>query len=198
LDGELWSARKAFERTSGIVRKNAPEDGEWRGLKYMVFDMPAERVEFDGRLRRLQRVADEAQTEWLAAIPQARVADSARLNAMLREVEAVGGEGLMLHRGTSLYVAGRSDDLLKLKSFDDAEAQVIGYEPGKGKYEGMLGALVVERVDGAQFRIGSGLSDADRKAPPSIGSWVTYAFNGFTNSGLPRFPRYLRVGSDDR
>jgi DNA ligase 1 len=121
------------------------------------------------------------------------------LRAKLREVEALGGEGLMLHRRTSRYVPGRSDDLLKLKSSEDGEAKVIGHAPGQGKYEGMLGALIVEREDGAQFRIGSGLSDMDRTTPPPVGSWVTYAFNGLTNSGLPRFPRFIRVrAGDDR
>jgi DNA ligase 1 len=196
LDGELWATRNAFERTSGIVRTNAPDDADWRALKYMLFDMPHERGMFDERLRRLQRVTDDARIEWLAAIPQMRLTDSAHLARMLNDVEALGGEGLMLHRGTSMYVAGRSDDLLKVKSFDDDEAKVIGYEPGRGKYAGMMGALVVERADGAQFRIGSGLSDAQRKAPPPVGAWVSYAYNGLTNSGLPRFPRYLRLRGD--
>src|SRR4026209_1177794 len=40
LDGELWLARGRFETLSGIVRKVAPQDDEWRQLKYMIFELP--------------------------------------------------------------------------------------------------------------------------------------------------------------
>jgi DNA ligase 1 len=196
LDGELWGGRNLFERTSGIVRSSLPSDAAWRTLKYMVFDMPRERGSFDGRLSTLLRVTTELRSEYLHAIEQVRVKDATRLEAKLREIEAEGGEGLMLHRGDSQYVVGRSNDLLKLKSFTDAEAEVVGYEPGNGKYVGMMGALLVERADGRQFKIGSGFSDDERAHPPAIGSWITYAYNGETNTGLPRFPRYLRRRHD--
>jgi DNA ligase-1 len=57
----------------------------------------------------------------------------------------------------------------------------------------MLGALVVERADGLRFRIGSGFSDAQRAAPPPVGSFVTYRYNGVSASGVPRFARFLHV-----
>jgi DNA ligase 1 len=198
LDGELWGGRDAFERTSGIVRTAVPDDEAWRHLKYMVFDLPGEHVAFDDRLRRLGQITEHAQVDWVGAVPQTRIEDGQHLRAKLHEIERLGGEGLMLHRGASMYVAGRSDDLLKVKSFDDDEARVIGYVPGNGKYEGMTGALIVERADGTRFKIGSGLSDAERKMPPPVGAWVTYAYNGLTSSGLPRFPRYLRIRGNSR
>ena len=78
----------------------------------------------------------------------------------------------MLHRGDALYRPGRSDALLKLKPHDDAEARVVAHLPGRGRHAGMVGALLVERPDGARFRLGSGLSDADRAEPPPAGpSW---------------------------
>lgn len=99
----------------------------------------------------------------------------------------------MLHHRDGRYVPGRSDTLFKLKPWDDAEARVVGHVPGKGKYEGMLGALLVERADGSRFRLGTGFKDAQRAAPPALGSHVTYRYNGLTSKGLPRFARFLRV-----
>jgi len=49
----------------------------------------------------------------------------------------------MLHRAASLYQAGRSDDLLKLKPYQDAEARVIAHLPGKGRHQ-VCSALAVE------------------------------------------------------
>ena len=74
----------------------------------------------------------------------------------------------MLHRGTSRYQAARTDNLRKFKPFDDAEVRVMAHVAGRGKYAGMLGALVVEwpALDGRparRFKLGSGLSDAQRR-----------------------------------
>jgi DNA ligase-1 len=98
----------------------------------------------------------------------------------------------MLHRGASLYAATRSDDLLKLKPYDDAEAQVIAHLPGKGKYTGMVGALRVRTLSGTEFNVGSGLSDEQRRQPPDIGSWITYGYHGLTGKGIPRFARLVK------
>src|SRR3546814_4654084 len=69
----------------------------------------------------------------------------------------------------------------------------LGHTRGRGKYHGMLGALVVERPDGLRFRIGSGFTDAQRATPPPVGSVVTYRYNGLSNKGVPRFARFLHV-----
>jgi len=102
----------------------------------------------------------------------------------------------MLHRGDALYRAVRSDDLLKVKTHEDAEARVTGHLPGQGKYANSLGALQVQTPDGRQFRLGSGLTDAQRHNPPAVGAWVTYRFRGLHASGLPRFASFLRVRDD--
>src|SRR3546814_16993073 len=105
----------------------------------------------------------------------------------------LGGEGLMLQHQDARYRVGRSGDLLKYKPYDDAEARVVGHTRGKGKYRGMLGALVVERPDGLRFRIGSGFTDAQRATPPPVGSVLTYRYHGLSNKGLPTFARFLHV-----
>jgi hypothetical protein len=50
--------------------------------------------------------------------------------------------------------------------------------------------------DGQRFQVGSGLTDALRRQPPPIGTRITYRYQHLTKSGLPRFPRYLRVRED--
>ncbi|HIY71491.1 MAG TPA: DNA ligase, partial [Candidatus Luteimonas excrementigallinarum] len=137
-----------------------------------------------------------ADVVWLQAVEQATVADAAALQRRMQAVVDAGGEGLMLHHRDSRYRAGRSDGVLKLKPFQDAEARVVGYTEGRGKYTGMLGALVVERADGLRFRIGSGLTDALRANPPPVGVHVTYRYNGYTAAGVPRFARFLRIRHD--
>ncbi len=99
----------------------------------------------------------------------------------------------MLHRGDSLYHSGRSDDLLKLKPWQDAEATVIKMITGKGKYKGMMGSLLVKDKKGLEFHIGTGFSNQLRRNPPEVGTVITYKFTGTTKKGLPRFASFLRV-----
>ncbi len=193
LDGELWAGRGRFDFASGTVRAQQADAAAWRQLRFMVFDVPSEPGDFDARLRRMRTLLMPAPAPHLAMVEQFRVATPQALRARLDATVAAGGEGLMLHRGDSHYHAGRSDDLLKYKPYDDAEATVVAHLPGKGKYQGLLGAIEVQSDDGLRFRLGSGLSDAQRRDPPPLGSRITYAYNGRTVNGLPRFARFLRV-----
>lgn len=196
LDGELWIARDRFDTLSGTVRKLEPVAAEWRQVHYLVFELPGAAGDFSDRIRQMQLLIEEAAVPWLKVVEQSRVADHAALKHRLNTVVRNGGEGLMLHRADAPYITGRSDALLKLKPWQDAEAVVVGHVPGKGKYRGMTGALQMEMADGKRFRIGSGLSDALRRQPPPIGTRITYRYQDLTKNGLPRFPRYQRVRED--
>ena len=193
LDGELWMGRGTFERLSGAVRRRIPDEAEWRRIRFMVFDLPASPATFDRRLQRLRETFETIESPHIAPVEQFRVADRGELMAVLNRVVEGGGEGLMLHRDSSLYAAGRTGDLLKLKVHEDAEAVVVGHLPGKGRLAGMLGALLVEMPDGRRFRLGTGFTDEERRAPPSLGATVTYKFHGKTRNGVPRFASFLRV-----
>ena len=107
---------------------------------------------------------------------------------MFDDIVKKGAEGLMLHRADLLYHSGRSDDLLKLKPWQDAEATVNEILPGKGKFSGMMGELVVKDKRGHIFSIGSGFSDNERRNPPLPGSVITYKFRGASKKGCRVLP----------
>ncbi len=192
LDGELWMGRGTFARLSGAVRRQRPEADSWRRIRFMVFDLPAEPGDFNRRLQRMRKLFEGRQSDYIALVDQSRVDSEAQLQARLQAVVAAGGEGLMLHRGTSHYRAVRSDDLLKLKTYEDGEAVVVAHMPGRGKYRGLLGSLLLELPSGQRFKVGSGFSDAERRNPPPLGSTITFKHHGTTATGLPRFATFLR------
>jgi DNA ligase 1 len=196
MDGELWMGRGRFDEVSALLRSARPEHAGWRQVRFMVFDLPGHGGVFEARAMQMRSLLPAAGVAWLQPIEQFRLADRQQLDARLDAVVAAGGEGLMLHHRAALYAAGRSNGLLKYKPFQDAEARVVAHAPGKGKYAGMLGALLVETPDGRRFRLGSGFSDAQRADPPAIGSTVSYRYSGLTSNGLPRFARFLRVRHD--
>lgn len=188
LDGELWMARGRYEDVVSIVRQQKPHDG-WKAIKFMVFDLPAHGGNFTERVEAMRQLT---LTPYLDIIEQFRIDSNKALMDKLDELASQGGEGLMLHRQTALYHRGRSDDLLKVKPFEDAEAVVIGYKPGKGKNTGLMGAIKVRMNNGKKFYIGSGFTQQQRKNPPQVGGLVTYRYQGFTQAGIPRFAVFIR------
>lgn len=193
LDGELWLGRGTFERLSGIVRREVPEDAEWRQVRYMIFELPGAPGSFSERAAAIRQLVQRQNVNWLREIEQFSVVDRDDLLKKFKAVVKAGGEGLMLHRADSPYETGRSDTLLKMKPADDAEAVVIGHLPGKGKHAGVLGALRVRTPDGREFSLGGGFSDEQRRHPPAIGATVTYRYHDLTRNGLPRFASFLRL-----
>lgn len=196
LDGELWLGRGSFERLSGIVRRELSDDAEWRQVRYMVFELPGAAGTFRERAGQIKQVVRQANVPWLQEIQQFPAVDRNSLQKQLNEIVKAGGEGLMLHRADATYETGRSDTLLKMKPFDDAEAVVVGYLPGKGKYLGKMGALRVCSPEGREFALGTGFTDDQRKNPPQIGATVTYRYRDVTKNGLPRFASFLRIHNE--
>jgi len=69
-------------------------------------------------------------------------------------------EGLMVNMDKP-YICKRSDSILKVKVMSTCDIRVIGFEEGTGKYEGKLGALIVD-YKGFNCGVGSGFTDSDR------------------------------------
>ena len=195
LDGELWVARKSFQRTSGIVRRQDKAD-VWKEVRFLVFDAPAVAGPFEARFEFLRSSVSKWNAAHVAVHDHIACRGVDHLREELKRVEGLGGEGLMLRQPGSEYVAGRSSTLLKVKSFHDAEAEVVGVEPGKGRHKGRAGALVVRLATGKQFSVGTGLSDRERENPPPVGSIVTFRYQELTDAGVPRFPSYVGVRVD--
>ena len=192
LDGELWIDRKKFQRTVSIVRRQDKTD-LWREVRFLVFDAPAATGAFEDRLAFVRDAFGGTGPAFARMHAQALCKNLAHLRAELARVEAVGGEGLMLREPGSKYVIGRSTTLLKVKTFHDAEATVIGHQAGAGKHKGRLGALLVRLPDGTEFAIGTGFSDRERSSPPPIGATVTFRYQELSDAGVPRFPSYVGV-----
>ena len=201
MDGELWAGHGQFARAVSTVRQQTPDDAAWRAMRFMVFDLPAHGGRFSDRIPALGGLVSRIDQPWVQAVAQFKVASHPALQALLARTVRSGGEGLMLHRGASPYKSGRNDDLLKAKTHEDTEARVVAHIPGKGKYAGVLGALLVEIPgrDGKaaqRFKLGTGLSDEQRRNPPPVGSTVTYRFRGLNDSGIPRFASFMRTRED--
>ena len=194
LDGELWSKHNDFEFIMSTVRKQDPVDSEWRKIYYMVFDAPdrERNMVFEERYKRYTRLLTILDLPHVRPVEQFSVSSNEALHSMLTTYVDKGAEGLMLHRRLARFANGRSDNLLKLKPHMEADAKVVEILNGSGKYDGMMGSILVEMPSGIRFKIGSGFSDKERSAPPEIGESIVYKYHGFTERGIPRFATFLR------
>ena len=196
LEGELWGGRGTFTATAGIVLRQEPDPG-WLGLRFAIFDAPAAPGGFAARIARASAWFAAHPAPHAFVIPQQPVRDREQLRQELARVDDLGGEGLIVRDPAAAYAAGRSTQILKVKSSEDAEAVVIGPLPGRGRLAGMMGALLVEEEDGTRFRIGTGFSDEQRHHPPPAGTVITFRYRGRYPSGIPKFASFLRVRADD-
>jgi len=159
----------------------------------MIFDLPKHSGTFSQRIENMKKITETTSSPYLLAIKQEKTNSVSSLHQQLANIVRMGGEGLMLHHQTALYKTGRSNALMKLKQYNDAEAIVIAHFKGKGKYKNKLGSLKVKMPSGLTFKIGSGFSDMQRQNPPKLGSTITYKYIGKTARGVPRFASFLRI-----
>ena len=196
FEGELWAGRGQFTTAVSVIQQTQAVDADWQKLRFMVFDLPKHTGTFTERISAYETLVATLGLMWVEAVPQTHVASAAMLKQLLHDKVSAGAEGLMLHRANATYKSGRSNDQLKVKTYDDAEARVVGHMRGTGQFAGQTGALLVETRQGQRFKLGTGLRSEDRQTPPAIGEWVTYRYRGLTDKGLPRFASFLRIQPD--
>lgn len=140
---------------------------------------------------------------------QEQISDPRILGERADEIDKLGGEGIVLRSHIYPWEACRSHACLKLKPEQDAEAVVEGYVWGKGKLQGMMGAMMV-RYGAVRFEL-SGFTDAQRRMtgddegpgkPVSScfenpmfprGSVVTFKYRELSDTGVPKEARFLRL-----
>jgi DNA ligase-1 len=114
-----------------------------------------------------------------------------------------GYEGIMIKDPDAVYECKRSTSWLKQKPFIEVSLTVVGIEPGTGRNEGKMGALICEGVDDGKFirtNVGSGWTDDQRAEVDEtvIGQVLEVRADAVTQSQDSvdtyslRFPRALR------
>lgn len=85
-----------------------------------IFDIPSMGEDpFEARMAQLEKLFDEKKgthaDAQLVIVQQTQVRDREHVLEKLKEIETLGGEGVMLRKAESKYFGGRSNTLLKLK-----------------------------------------------------------------------------------
>ena len=226
MDGELFAGRENFQ-DMGVVRKKVPVPDEWRNIKYVVYDLPTLEDKFSIRIQKLKDIINNHIQNWnkiklnlpvefqsincpIVFADQIPINSIEQMETIYKDILKKGGEGIMIKDPDSFYEDKRSNFMLKYKPNFDAEAIIVDYKFGNGKYSNMLGGFVckplinkdsyhvIDNNENHEFST-SGMNDEIRenyKLTHPIGTIITFEHSGKTDSGKPRFPRYVRTRKD--
>jgi DNA ligase-1 len=119
------------------------------------------------------------------------------VESMYEQFRDMGLEGAIVKDLKAPYYRKRHWTWSKMKGEETLDLQVIGTIPGTGKYEGKIGALIVNH-NGVAVGVGSGLTDELRELDPDlfIDRWIEVEFHEFTPDGSLRHPRFKRFRDD--
>jgi ATP-dependent DNA ligase len=121
------------EQASTVASLKKKDSEYWERAKFMVFDLPASKKPFSERTQILKKVIDKQckkiQNCPIVYIEQHKIESVDALYEFYKKTISSGGEGIVLTKGSSLYVpnSSRTSNRLKLKGRNDMEGRVVGY-----------------------------------------------------------------------
>lgn len=192
LDGELYNHdyKDDFNKIMSIIKRDDIHP-DHKLVQYHVYDVAG-----PGTYAVRTKILD-------LTLPDAKYCKevqtvSVRSREELEEYQATcvenGFEGCMYRNPSGLYENKRSSSLLKVKTFQDAEFEIVDMEEGKGKLMGHVGAFFLKLSEDKRFKaspIGSLelMAEYWQNRKECIGKKATIKFQNYTPEGVPRFPK---------
>lgn len=206
LDGELYTHQFAsdFNKIISLAKKTKPskEDLEEsaKHLQYWVFDYYSEDSPRHSRVDYLFYALNKfTDSSIIKVVGQETIENQEELDATYTDYLAMGYEGQMIASYEGAYENKRSKHLLKRKTFQDAEFQIVDILPGKGNLA-ETAAVAVLRGLGDEFEAGiigdhAYARNLLKNKAKVIGRQGTVRFQNYTPEGVPRFGK-LKVVRD--
>ena len=203
-DGELYSHRKKqFNEITSAIRANKHiKDASF--IEYHIYDFPRINMLRENTPYKSRRIVFK---QYPIMYPLTKVATYTAENLddcerLRKKFVADGYEGAIIRNKEGKYSRDRSYDLLKYKKMIDEEFKIVGYEEGRGKLAGAVGAFKVwlpktKKECGVKLK-GKGVTELLKKYyknPKSfMGKMLTVQYQRYNDRGGLEFP----VGIDIR
>lgn len=203
LDGELYSHGRSFQENMKLIKKYVPNYTE--GIQYHVYDLVCAEDKFRSRNGELQILTNN--------ISNVQIVDTYMVGCEADVMHYHGiflsedYEGTMVRHGDKGYeIDKRSQSLLKLKDFQDIDAEIIDITPNDSNplHGTPLLKYSVNKPSGVSisvFKAGVKMSHEDRvdllaNKNLYIGKKAEIRFFEWTDDNNPRFPVMVGIRLD--
>ena len=220
FDGELYIHGMQLQSQISLVKKSQPDSLK---INYWVYDMPIvdsdDSLGFNQRQQALNKIFNSYYEQFSNATPEEIATRKPQLDARINIVEvetfllenlndvnyylekfvAEGFEGAILRGINSQYLWGyRSDELLKVKTFQDAEFEIVDIIEGEGKMTGCAIFVCKNNVNDLTFKAVPKMTMEDRakiwnNRVDYVRKFITVKYFDRTEDLIPRFPVALCV-----
>lgn len=187
FDGELYAHGVPFEKVVSWVKRLQTDTVKVCFHAYDLINGDPYHKRYDELLRLLPK------SDTIGVVETKKVMSEDELIRARDEYIAQGYEGAMFRQANGLYKAGyKSQDLLKLKLFEDDEFEIIGTYDGVGRAEGEInficrlpnGNTVKVPMNGEKETLKQMWLDRDQY----LGKMLTVQYQGWTNVEAPELP----------
>ena len=171
-DGEIMTmgrmGNRDFATTTGAINSKY---GDKSQLGYFIYDILDENMPYYKRREELYQYFQKELGPNVFILPTLTRVElhpnlewNDKLDYWLDYIVDKGGEGIMLRHAYSPYhhsrhSGDRKDYLLKYKQVKTCDLRIVGFNEGKGKYEGMIGSFICETDDGSVRVNVAGMTD---------------------------------------
>ena len=188
LDGELYTNKVHFNKLSGMIRKKSGHSDDNKHIKYYVFDL-INNDTYENRLKQLKQIFQTNKFDNVVFVKTEIANNPEDIYRLHKQYEKEGYEGIMVREKTKPYEMKRSYGLQKLKSFEDDEFKIVGYEIDVNG--GVI--WVCDNKHGGTFTVRSIGTNEEREnmlknVNKFIGKQLTVKFQGKSEDYNPRFP----------
>jgi len=206
LDGELYSHELHFQNISGLCRLkyvSPAQQTELNKIKFKIYDcffINNLNIPFHERLKFINKLST-FKLNYIIPVDTYLIDSENLIRKYHKQFCEEGYEGSILRNTNAPYtIRKRSNDLQKLKDFDDDEFEIVGFTQGQGDLEGSI-IWICRTKEGKQFNvtpIGTReyTRDLFKNGHKYIGKMLTVIFQGYTEDGIPRIAKAKDIRED--
>lgn len=192
VDGELiLPDMPVLQQTMKAAKKY--RKGVSDKLIYVIYDIVEPDMSFERRGTIYRSIVEATKNKNIVAAPTIRVFSEQEMVRAHVHYTTMKFEGSILRLGGMGYEIGhRSNQLLKLKDFVDAEFEVVSLTEGDGKFKGKA-IFICKTKSGVLFNVTPEGNSEHREwlwktRKQHIKKWLTVRYQELTNDGVPQFP----------
>jgi len=157
---------KANKGTISVAEAAMVHASVWDLIPYVQFADGYCQTPYSKRFSTLESLVSNQKSEGkkIWTVTSTIVETQEQAQEIFQDYLASGYEGIILKDGNGVWEDKRAKHQIKFKGELECDLRIVGVEGGSGKYEGMLGNLICESLDGViKVNVGSGFNDLQRK-----------------------------------